>query len=296
MSELKLVILGTSSGMPTKERGMPGVYLEYNGKGILFDCGEGVQRSMILYGASPMKVRYILITHFHGDHVFGLPPLLHTYNLLGRRKGIYIFAPPSQINRLRRLVFSIPLHLNYPLIWKGAREGIIVQEDEFLLEAVPLKHGVETYGYIFRERDRRKLIKEKIKGIYDWNVLRALKAGKKVEYRGKILDPEEYTYILKGRSVAYITDTSEVVVPDVDILLHDSTFEEEEKELAEEKGHAVMEEVARKSCEKGVTYIVYHISPRYRDVEEIERRVREVCPSARVARDGEVIYVERTKE
>jgi ribonuclease Z len=254
MQPLKITFLGTSASVPTKDRNVSSVLLEYEGWKLLFDCGEGTQRQLMRAGKSPVSIDAIFITHFHGDHVFGLPGLLNTMELNGRQKPLLIFAPGSTLHRIRWLVHSIPFSPSFPLVWKPVEEGIILEEKDFYITSVPLHHNTETYGYIFHERDRRKLLKEKLDeiGVDDWRIYRKLKAGEEVKWKGKTLKPEEYTQLVRGRRVAYITDTAPVELPPVDFLIHETTFMGKDKEKAQETLHSTVKEVAELAKKMGV--------------------------------------------
>ena len=292
MQPLKITFLGTSASVPTKERNVSGVLLEYEGWKILFDCGEGTQRQLMKAGKSPISIDLILITHFHGDHVFGLPGLLNTMELNGRRKPLIIYGPPSTLHRIRWLVHAIPFSPSFPILWRGAEEGVIFEEKNFYITAHPLKHNTETYGYVFHERDRRKLLKEKLDeiGVDDWRIYRKLKAGERVVWKGKELDPKEYTLLVRGRRVGYITDTVPVEIPSVDFLIHETTFTERDRDKAEETLHSTAKEVAELAKKMGARRLfLYHLSPRYHDPEEVLREAREVFPEVHLPKDLETI-------
>ena len=294
MQPIKLIFLGTAGSAPTKERSSPGLYLEYEGNRLLFDCGEGVQRQLLLAGKSLLNLDAIFITHLHGDHVFGLPGLLSTMELNGRQWPLYVFAPPSALPRLRRLVHSVPFAPSFPLVWKGVREGVIYEKRLFRVRALPLDHTVETYGYIFEEKDRRRLLKEKLDalGIKDWRVYRKLKAGESVEVEGRVLTPEEFTYVVRGRRIAYFVDTRKITPPPVDYLIADATFLSSEEEKARETGHMTVREAAEMAKLAGARKLfLYHISSRYRDPEKIVSEAREVFPESYLPSDLEEVIL-----
>ena len=289
MQPLKIVFLGTSASVPTKERGLPAVYLEYEGRKFLFDCGEGTQRQLLLAGKSPTSLDAIFITHYHGDHVFGLPGILNSMELNGREKPLYIFAPASTIHRIRWLVHSIPFSPSFPLVWKPVKGREVLWEERlFYIESYPLRHSTETYGYIFVEKDRRKLLKDKLDklGVKDWRIYRRLKAGEEVEWKGMKLSPDEYTVVVKGRKVGYFVDTAPVDVPPVDYLIFDSTFLEEEREKAQETLHSTVKDAAEVAKKIGAKKLfLYHISPRYREEEKLLEEAKEIFENVEVAKD-----------
>ncbi len=288
MQPIRLTFLGTSASVPTKERGLPAVHISYNGYSILFDCGEGTQRQLTLAGISPTSIDAIFITHLHGDHVFGLPGIINTMLLNNRRKPLYIFLPPTALRRVRWLVHAIPLFPLFPIAWIPVREGTIFEGREFHIEAVRLDHTTETFGYIFREKDRRKLLKDKLEkvGVNDWRIYRRLKAGETVTWNGIELSPEEYTTLVKGRSIGYFVDTAPTYIPPVDYLIHDSAFGEGEREKAEEVKHSTARQAAEVAKKIGAKKLfLYHISPRYRDPTPLLEEAKEVFPYVEVAED-----------
>ena len=242
---------------------------------------------------SPTSIDAIFITHFHGDHTFGLPGLLNSMELNGRTKPLLIFAPASTIHRIRWLVHAIPFSPSFPLVWKPVKgREVLLETKLFYVESFPLKHSTETYGYIFREKDRRKLLKEKLDklGIKDWRIYRKLKAGETVEWMDKILSPEEFTVLVKGRSIGYFVDTLPVDVPPVDYIIYDSTFLERDREKAKETMHSTAKEAAEIAKKAGAKKLfLYHISPRYKDVEEILKEAKEVFENVEVAEDLKTI-------
>lgn len=289
MQPIKLVFLGTGGSAPSKDRSTPSLYLEYEGNRLLFDCGEAVQRQLLLAGKSPLSLDAIFITHLHGDHVFGLPGLLNTMELNNRQRPLYIFAPSSALPRLKRLVHAIPFTPSFPLVWKNVKgEEVIFEGKLFRVRSLPLDHTVETYGYIFEEKDRRRLIKEKldILGIKDWKVYRKLKAGESVRIGERILTPEEFTYVVKGRKIAYLVDTRKINPPRVDYLIADATFLSSEEEKARETGHMTVREAAEMAKEAGAKKLfLFHISSRYRKPEEIIREAKDIFENVHLPSD-----------
>ncbi len=291
MPEVRITFLGTSASVPTKDRGMPAVFLEYRGRGILFDAGEGVQRQFMRYGRSLMKVDHVFISHYHGDHVLGLPGLLSTMALYGRDRPVHVWVPARQLPYVERLLNAIPLGIDYPVLLHATEEGLLHRDDGFSILAYPLDHTAHCYAYVFRENNRVKADRSKVRELgIEGPLVRELKQGNAVQWKGKIVRPEDVVYTVPGRRVVYATDTRPVVhdyARGADVLIHDSTFLQADAELARDKKHSTTVEAARLAAELGVRQLVLtHFSARIKDIALAEAEARAVFENSIAAYDG----------
>ncbi|MBI2657082.1 MBL fold metallo-hydrolase, partial [Candidatus Woesearchaeota archaeon] len=154
---MQITFLGTSSMVPTKERNQIAVFLSYGTEGILFDCGEGTQRQFKIAGISLTKVTKILISHWHGDHVLGLPGLMQTLSSLDYTGQLEIYGPEGTKKRMEKMFEAFVFDKRLDFAVKEVKNGHFFENDDFIIEAYQLEHGIETLGYRFIEKDRRKV-------------------------------------------------------------------------------------------------------------------------------------------
>ncbi|RLE46631.1 ribonuclease Z [Candidatus Woesearchaeota archaeon] len=280
---MQITILGTSAMMPTKERNPSAIFLKYKTEGILFDCGEGTQRQMKITGISIPSITRICISHWHGDHVFGLPGLLQTYAAAETGKTLHIYGPKGTKKHFKTLfegmIFEEKTNIKVHEITKP---GKFFENKDFTLEAMPLKHPVPCIGFSFIEKDRRKIKIEKIKkiGIPEGPLLGELQKGKTITFKGKKIKPEETTTIIKGRKITIITDTElnkncYKLAKNADILISEGTFTSKLKEKAKKYGHLTALEAAQLASKANVKKLILtHFSARYKDITEIEEDAR----------------------
>jgi len=154
---MQILFLGTSSMVPTRERNQSGVLISYKNEGILVDCGEGTQRQLKIVGVKLTKITKILISHWHGDHVLGIPGLIQSMSAAGYEKTLQVYGPTGTKKFMRRLfeVFVFNQKINIEV--NEVKRGKFFENDDFFLEARPLKHNVDTLGYSLIEKYRRKI-------------------------------------------------------------------------------------------------------------------------------------------
>ncbi len=293
---MEVVILGTSSMVPTKERNPSSVFISYKGDGILFDCAEGTQRQMELAGISRQKVKLILISHWHGDHVGGLIGLLHTIGNKEKGTSVEIYGPAGTKNYMQHLLkscfFDVRLQLNVHEM-KPKKVDKFFETENYELYCCQLNHSVPCLGYSFVEKERRNidtayLKKHKVK---EGPHLEKLKQGKDILYEGKKIKAEEATYVVLGKKVAYVMDTAftsiaSKLAKDADVLICEATYHSSLKEKAEQYKHMTAEESAQlASAANAKQLILTHFSPRYRDVSELTEEAKTIFPNTKAAFD-----------
>jgi len=279
---IEITFLGTSCMKPTKDRNPASIFLEYNGEGILFDCGEGTQRQMRLANLKPSKISKILISHWHGDHVLGLPGLIQTIGSEGYEGTLEIYGPKGSISFFENMKKSFYFDTVMNIKVKEISKGIFFESKDYYLEAALLEHGVVNLGFSFIEKNKRRINVAflKKKGIPEGPHLGRLQDGKNIEWKGKKINFEEATNIVKGKKIVYITDTlltknCYILSKDADLLISEAVYTEEMKEKAIEHHHMTASQSAHIANESNVKKLVLtHLSQRFKSTEPIENEAK----------------------
>lgn len=302
--EFSLTTLGTASAVPSNNRFSSAHVLNVRGRLFLVDCAEGCQILLSRHGISHAKIDNILISHLHGDHVFGIMPLLSTMALKGRTAPLYIYAPEAFIHTLKFFLayFGDGVQFDINFIPLKAREPeLIVEGRNSKVYAFPLNHKVETYGFLFREDEPKLNIhKEFIESdALTLKEIAALKAGEDVlREDGSLLAAAKYAYKpYEPRSAAYCSDTAPFPelkewVRGVDILYHESTFASDMRDLSAQFFHSTAEDAASTAAAAGAGKLVIgHFSSRYPDADVFLEEARKVFPNTFLAEEGMVFDV-----
>ena len=290
---MQLTFLGTSSMVPTKERNQIAVFLSYGSEGILLDCGEGTQRQFKIAGISLTKVTKILLSHWHGDHVLGLPGLIQTLSSMNYNGKLEIYGPVGTKKRMEKMFEAFVFDKRISFIVKEVKSGILFENNEFQLEAYPLEHGIETLGYRFVEKDKRKIDMKKVKkfGIPIGPLLGELQQGKAIEHNNKKIMPDDVTYVESGKKIAYITDTvlcdnCYKIAQDADLLISEATYSSKLVGKSEEYGHLTAKQAAQVANKANAKQLVLiHFSARYKNTQEIEEDARNIFDNVICAKD-----------
>ncbi|MFB7877706.1 ribonuclease Z [Nocardia sp. NPDC056064] len=266
MSTRELLVLGTAGAVPTRRRNHNGYLLRWDGQGVLFDPGEGIQRQMSLAGASATELRWVCVTHFHGDHSLGVPGIVQR---LGRDRvphDVHAVFPAEGAEYWQRLRYATSYHdepslVEHPV--SGARETL--QGNGFTITALPLAHSIPTYGYRLAEPDGRAHLPAKLRehGITGAAVR---------ELSGELL--AECTTPKPGQKFAFVMDTGLcdnvfALADGVDLLVIESTFLDTETEQAAERGHLTARQAGEVARAAGVkTLVLTHFSERYTESDD----------------------------
>jgi len=290
---MEITFLGTACMQPTKERNHPAVLLSYGSEGILFDCGEGTQRQLKICGLKPTKVTKILISHWHGDHVFGIPGLLQTIASSEVDRIIDIYGPKGTKKYMDYMFkgFAKAENRNYNV--HEITKKMFYSCDEYYLEAIKLDHGIPCLGFNFIEKDRRKIDVDYIKklGIPQGPLLGELQDGKSIKWKEKTVKADDATFIVKGRKISYVADTAlcENAIKlgkDADILISESSYTEEHKDKAEEYKHMTAKDAALLANNAGAKELILtHFSQRYKEMADVEEEAKTVFSNVRLAYD-----------
>jgi ribonuclease Z len=299
---LSITLLGTGAACPSVERNVAALALSREGETILFDCGEGTQRQMMRYGTS-FAFREIFFTHYHADHMLGVTGLMRTMGLQDRTAGVTLYGPRGAA-RLLGAAIELGIERNrFPIEIVELQAGDRIRRDEYDIVIFPTDHRPDTVGYAVVEHIRLGRFnpdRARELGVPEGPLWGRLHRGEVVELPdGRRVGPAEMVgEPRRGRTVVYTGDTrpSLTVVEaarGADLLVHDSTFGEEERARAVETGHSTAAQAAEVAREAGARRLVLtHISPRYtRDAPELLAEAKAVFPDSIVARDGLTIEV-----
>ncbi|MBU3061673.1 ribonuclease Z [Nocardia sp. NEAU-G5] len=270
----ELVVLGTASQVPTRERNHNGYLLRWDSEGVLFDPGEGTQRQMSFAGVAANSVTRICLTHFHGDHCLGLPGVLARLNLDQVAHPVDVCFPESGREFYLRLRDVVPW-------FPGLREGPVAAPGPiplpgmpFELEAVRLDHRIDTFGYRIVEPDGRRMLPRRLAefGIAGPDIGRLQREGALVA-GGRTITLDDVSTVRRGQRFAFVMDTRmcggvEELAQDADMLVIEATFLDRDAGLARDYGHLTAAEAARAAQAAGVrTLVLTHFSQRYADLE-----------------------------
>ncbi|MBN1645745.1 ribonuclease Z [Candidatus Woesearchaeota archaeon] len=293
---MEITFLGTSCMVPTKDRNVPAIYMEHKGEGILLDCGEGTQRQMNIAGINRNKVRKVLITHWHGDHVSGLVGLIQTIGNAVDEGGIIVYGPRGTRKHMDCLlcscVFDVKLNLKVvELNPKGVEE--FYSNQDYVLSAAEMDHSTPCVGYSLRFKDQRKINLDKAKnlGLREGPVIGKLKDGRKVTVKGREILPDDISTLVKGKKVTFIFDTSPNkncidLAEDSDLLICESSFTSDLQEKAQEFKHVTTQDAALIANQANVKkLIITHFSQRYKTDEKLKKEIQTMFANSETAHD-----------
>lgn len=295
---LDICLLGTGGMMPLPYRWLTSLMARYNGKSILIDCGEGTQIAMKEKGWSPKPIDIICFTHYHADHISGLPGMLLTMGNAERTSPLLLIGPKGLVKvveALRVIAPELPFGIEYMELTE-AEESISF--DGFRIEAFKVNHNVVCYGYNIVVDRIGKFDVEKAQSLgierKFWN---RLQKGEQIETDGGVLTPE---MVLgpprKGIKVTYCTDTrpTDSIVRNAmgaDLFICEGMYGEPEKaKKAKEYKHMTFYEAAALASDAGVKELwLTHYSPSLIRAEDFMKEVRKIFPNAIAGKDGKSV-------
>ncbi len=293
---MEIIFLGTSSAVHSKERNHPSIALKAFGDVMLFDCGEGTQRQILFTKVSPMKISKIFITHYHGDHILGLPGLLQSMSLHGRESKLTVYGPHG-LNGVKNAIYSLGYcAIDFPVEFVEIDSGIVEETDEYVITAQRVRHNVPTLAYSIEEKKKPRFLREKAieLGVPVGPDFGRLHNGEEVEVNGKIIKPEQVLgEPRKGIKITYSGDTrpcEEIIslAQDSTILIHESTFINKDNTNAEEHAHSTSIDAAYTAkYSNSKELILTHISTRYGEeyANIMLEEAREIFENTKIAKD-----------
>ena len=267
---LEILFAGTGASVPSRDRSLPCIAVRTGRSVSLFDCGEGAQRQLMLSKFSFMKTDRIFITHMHGDHILGLPGLLQTMGMSGRREKVEVFGPEGIRGSLCGMMDACEGDLEFELVIHEVNPGDRFEFDRFSVTVFATAHGCASVGYRMAESDRPGVFdREKAVSLgLDTSDFSRIQKGETV----KGVDPKLIMGPTRpGLSLVYTGDTMSCdsvaeAVRGADVLIHEGTYMDDDRSLAEDHFHSTIGDVARMAKDSDVRNLfLVHISNRYGD-------------------------------
>ncbi|MDP5274035.1 ribonuclease Z [Chengkuizengella axinellae] len=313
---MELEFLGTVAGMPVRDRNVTSIclrLLQERGSVWLFDCGEGTQHQILRSTIKLSKLEKIFITHLHGDHIYGLPGILTSRAYSGGNSPLTIYGPKGIRDYVTSVLLISQAHLGYDLhieeIPESLNEGIVFEDDQFLIETAKLEHRIDSYGYSITEKDQPgPLLIEKLQkaGIPPGPLFSQIKKGIDItlENGEKLIASQYVGPKLRGRKVVIMGDTricntSPQIAMDADVLVHESTFTEDLCDLAYKYFHTTALQAAKLARDSNVDQLILtHISSRYQDegLDRLLQEAKSVHENTHIAHDFWIFPIKRNHE
>ena len=290
--------VGTSSAVPSRGRGLPANLISYKGERILFDCGEGTQRQLMTEKLGLMKISRIFISHWHADHFSGLLGLIQTMEMEGREEPLYIYGPPRTEEFTDNILDTGYFQRSFDIFVEDIVEGEEIVGEGYQIRPFEVEHGVNAFGYVFEEDEKRKANKDKMEelGIGSSPKVGKLKQGEEIEWQGEKVKPEEVVQTVEGRKIVYSGDTSKCRnmikhAQDADLLIHEATCRHEI--VDQRNGHTSARQAGEIADKADVDKLVLtHISRRYqREEEKLLSEAREEFEKTVIGEDGKKFSV-----
>jgi ribonuclease Z len=298
--DLDIVFLGTSASAPTAQRAPAALLVRRGGDRLLFDCAEGTQRQLMRSTIGLPDLEEIFLTHFHADHFLGLPGMLKTFSLRQREVPLTIYGPAG-LRDLFKSLGRVIGKLSYPVELEEVRPGEALERDGYRILVFPVHHGVSAVGYAIDEHERPgefDAATADALGIPFGPERGALQRGESITLDdGNVLTPDAVLGAARpGRRIVIPGDTApvetvRVLAEGADVLIHEATFLEDERDRAADTLHSTALQAAEVARDAGVRLLALtHVSPRYFG-PELAREAREVFPATVVPKDFDVIEV-----
>jgi ribonuclease Z len=302
----EILFLGTSASAPSAKRGLSGQIVSHNEYRFLIDCGEGTQRQILQSGTGFKRLTRVLLTHGHLDHILGLGGLLSTFLRWEAIEELEIFGGRSTLDRVHTLLYDVVLRGNQPpmpLKMQEIKPGLIFEADDFTVTAFSVSHrGPDCLGYIFEEKAKRPFLAQKADdlGVPFGPERGELVAGNVIRLADdRRVTPDEVLGAWeKGSKLVVIGDASRTdnlleVCKDADGLVIESTYLDEEAEMAKEFSHLTARMGAELAIKAGVKKLILtHISRRYRE-KDVIAEAQSIFQNTVVARDFDTYQIKR---
>jgi len=297
--KIKLTFLGTSDAVPSASRNHPAILLTYKGENILVDCGEGTQRQFRRARLNPCRITRILITHWHADHILGIPGLLKTLGLSNYNKKLFVYGPKGTKFLMKSLLELFGVREDFPIEIKEV-SGRFFEADDFYLEAKAMQHGVRCNAYSFVKKARIKIDKKKLRNlkISSGPHLKNLKKGRSIIYKGRRYSAKKLTYKEPEKKISFVLDTSfnkniASFVKGSNALVCESSYSHELKDLARRHHHLTASQAAKIAKKaKAKKLFLIHISQRFsKNMKDILKEAKEIFKNSYLPKDLDVVEI-----
>ena len=302
----EILFLGTSASAPSAKRGLSAQIVKHDEYRFLIDCGEGTQRQILQSGTGFKNLTRILLTHGHLDHILGLGGLMSTFLRWEAVEELDIFGGRSTLDRVHDLLYGVVLRGNtppMPLRMNEIRPGPFFEADDFTIRAFSVTHrGPDCLGYVFEGKARRPFLPARADelGVPFGPERRDLVEGKEITLPdGRRVKPDDVLGPLqKGVKLVVVGDAGKTddlleVCRDADALVIESTYLDEEAEMARQFSHLTARQGAELAIKAGVKKLILtHISRRYRE-KDVLKEAQSIFPNASVARDFDSFQIKR---
>jgi ribonuclease Z len=292
--DLSVFFAGTAGSIPTARRGLPAVLVRRGGDRILFDCGEGTQRQLVM-SVGLMELTEVFLTHFHADHWLGLPGMLKTFDLRARERPLTIHGPAG-LKELLVMALRVAGRVRFELKLIELEPGATLERDGYKIAAVPVAHRGPALGYALFEDERP--------GVFDPQMALRLGLSAGPEFgqvqRGQTVKGVRPDQVMgparPGRKIVISGDTMpceslRIAAHEADVLIHEATFAEEETDRATETGHSTAGQAAHVAQQANVRMLALtHFSTRY-PVRLLRDEARAIFPATVLPRDFDTIEI-----
>ena len=301
---MKLKILGSQGALPKRGMYSTSQILNIKNKHILIDCPEGVQFQLKNFRIKFSKIDFILISHAHGDHYFGLIGLISTYSLLRRKNKLKLFCPRvvSDIINAQMKISSMFLSYELEIIELNSKKSVkIYESNDFSIFTIPLKHSIYSNGFLFQEKNNKRKLNLDLAQKFNINKVyyKKLTQGENVfNEKGEEIDFREVTSEgIKNKLYAFCSDTTyfpNIIkkISHANLLYHESTFLEKDREKAKLTWHSTAKDAAKIARDAKVDkLIIGHFSSRYENLDLFINEVKQIFQNVELAFDGKDIDI-----
>ena len=305
MENFEIHILGCGSALPTTRHNASAQIIKIGNKQFMVDCGEGAQIQLRKNHIHFSFINHIFISHLHGDHCFGLIGLISTFGLLGRTAPLHIYADPKLEELMKPQIEFFCKGLHYPLFFHGidaTKHQTIYEDNTITVESLPLEHRIPCCGFLFREKPKRRHLLGDVANFYKIPAYMRQSIKDGADYTtpdGETIPNSRLTKDAdRSRSYAYCSDSApcynnSALLHGVDLLYHEATFAESEKERAAQTYHSTARQAAQVASEACVKrLLIGHYSSRYETPEILLNEARELFPETICANEGMVVSID----